>query len=166
MSGGSGEHGVAPIWLFFFFIVFNISYNMLMLFIFRQGSSVLFVVAATVRLPLVDLLLMWRFVSGPAYSKFTLFDGFALFALIVGIVTYQSEPEIPGNGPRTAAIGKCWRWITCRKAERRKSGDSRKLLTDEDGDDYTNCDADKSAREDSYYGSTCASADPDNNTGV
>eukprot|EP01138_Halocafeteria_seosinensis_P016495 gb/GECG01016826.1/.p1 GENE.gb/GECG01016826.1/~~gb/GECG01016826.1/.p1 ORF type:complete len:484 (+),score=47.23 gb/GECG01016826.1/:1-1452(+) len=97
---GNGAGGVAPVWLFLIFVGFNITFNLLMLMIFRQGSSVLFVVASTVRLPLVDILLMWRLLSGPAYAKFSLFDGFALFALIVGIAAYQSDPEIPGNGPR------------------------------------------------------------------
>ena len=171
-TGGSGENGVAPIWLFFFFICFNITYNMLMLFIFRQGSSVLFVVASTVRLPIVDLLLMWRFVSGPAYSKFSLFDGFALFALALGIITYQSEPEIPGNGPRIKNI---WRslWDCCRCAcfWKYRNGssytDTDKLLEgDRNGDDkaqYSSFSDDK----DSFYGSTTTqepSLDPDNSS--
>ena len=103
-TGGTGEGGVAPIWLFFLFVAFNITFNLLMLYIFREGSSVLFVISNTVVLPTVDILLMWRFLSGPAYAKFSLFDGFSLFALVVGITTYQSEREIPGHGPRINLI--------------------------------------------------------------
>ena len=54
-----------------------------MLFVFRNGSSVLFVIASSVRLPLVDLFLNVDLISGPAYAKFSVFDAFALVALVV-----------------------------------------------------------------------------------
>lgn len=82
-----------PVVVFCFFIVFNLTYNQLMLYVFKRGSSVLFVVASAVRLPLVDLLLMSGFIAGRAKEQFSLYDGFSLFALVLAIVTYYSEKE-------------------------------------------------------------------------
>ena len=68
--------------------------NQLMLFIFKRGSSVLFVVASAVGLPLSDLLYAWPMVAGAAYVPFTIYDGFALVVLVVAILTYYSEKEL------------------------------------------------------------------------
>lgn len=43
----------------------------LMLYVFKRGSSVLFVIASAVRLPLVDLLLLSTFIAGRAQERFT-----------------------------------------------------------------------------------------------
>lgn len=79
---------------FLFFIVFNIVYNMLMLYIFKGGSSVLFVVSSAVCLPLADLLYNIPLIAGSAYEAFTIYDGFALFVLVMAILTYYSEKEV------------------------------------------------------------------------
>ncbi|CCI50230.1 unnamed protein product [Albugo candida] len=77
---------------FLIFIIFNIIYNQLMLYIFKEGSSVLFVVSSAVCLPLTDLLYMYPMLTGPsAGQKFTIHDGFALFALVMGVLIYHSE---------------------------------------------------------------------------
>lgn len=64
-----------------------------MLYIFKHGSSVLFVVASAVRLPLVDALNSWKWLAGPAQEAYHKEDTFALIILIVAIVVYYSEPE-------------------------------------------------------------------------
>lgn len=79
---------------FLFFIVFNIVYNMLMLYIFKGGSSVLFVVSSAVCLPLADVLYNIPLIAGSAYEAFTIYDGFALFVLVMAILTYYSEKEV------------------------------------------------------------------------
>ena len=62
-----------------------------MLYIFKEGSSVLFVVSSAVCLPLTDLLYMIPFLAGSkAQQNFTIYDGFALFALVVSyIICYK-----------------------------------------------------------------------------
>lgn len=90
---GSINGGGAPVFTFMAFIFFNVAYNMLMLAIFKRGSSVLFVVASACRLPLVDILLTWKLIAGAALATFTLYDGFALVALIIAITTYNLVPE-------------------------------------------------------------------------
>ena len=82
-----------PIYVFSVFIIFNITYNMLMLYVFKHGSSVLFVIANAVRLPLVDVLLMSGFIAGKSASSFTEYDGYALVALVLAIVVYYAEKE-------------------------------------------------------------------------
>eukprot|EP00947_MAST-08B_sp_MAST-8B-sp1_P003513 g3513.t1 len=82
-----------PLYIFLAFIVFNITYNMLMLYVFKHGSSTLFVIANAVRLPLVDLLLMWPAVAGASSEMFTHYDGFALVMLVLAIVVYYAQKE-------------------------------------------------------------------------
>lgn len=80
--------------VFLVYIVFNMVYNQLMLYIFKEGSSVLFVVSSAVCLPLTDLLYMIPFLTGEfAGQKFTIYDGFALFVLVMGLLVYHSEKE-------------------------------------------------------------------------
>lgn len=70
------------------------AYNVLSLYVFQHGSSVLFVVANAVRLPLVDALNSVRFVSGQATEAFGKYDAFALIPLVLAIFVYYSEPEM------------------------------------------------------------------------
>ncbi|KAG2790522.1 hypothetical protein JG687_00000282 [Phytophthora cactorum] len=80
--------------VFLVFIVFNTMYNQLMLYIFKEGSSVLFVVSSAVGLPLTDLLYMIPLLTGKAASQaFTIYDGFSLFVLVMGLLVYHSEKE-------------------------------------------------------------------------
>lgn len=79
---------------FMVFIIFNMIYNQLMLYIFKEGSSVLFVVSSAVGLPLTDLLYMIPVLTGKAAGqKFTIYDGFALFVLVMGLLVYHAEKE-------------------------------------------------------------------------
>lgn len=119
---GSTSGSGAPVVAFCFFIIFNVAYNMLMLYIFKAGSSVLFVVASAARLPLVDILLMFGFLAGPAKASFTVFDGFALMALILAITTYNLQPEIKPDTASVAALV---------SSGARNSGDKCKLLDGE-----------------------------------
>ncbi|KAG7400015.1 hypothetical protein PHYBOEH_007083 [Phytophthora boehmeriae] len=80
--------------VFLVFIIFNTMYNQLMLYIFKEGSSVLFVVSSAVGLPLTDLLYMFPLLTGKfAGQAFTIYDGFALFVLVMGLLVYHSEKE-------------------------------------------------------------------------
>lgn len=65
------------------YLAVNTAYNVLMLFVFKHASSVLFVIAATIRLPLVDLLLLLPAIAGAAKGSFTIYDAFALVACVV-----------------------------------------------------------------------------------
>ncbi len=125
---GQASDSGAPIVAFCFFILFNVAYNMLMLYIFKAGSSVLFVVASAARLPLVDILLMFGFLAGPAQATFTVFDGFALVALVLAITTYNLNPEIKPAVVNVPALA----------VSTQKSSDQRQLLgaagTDSDED--------------------------------
>ncbi|ETW03085.1 hypothetical protein H310_05512 [Aphanomyces invadans] len=79
---------------FMWYILFNCVYNQIMLYVFKEGSSVLFVVSSAVCLPLTDILYMVPFIAGPKASQtFTIYDGFALFVLIMGMLVYHSEKE-------------------------------------------------------------------------
>ena len=88
--------------VFMVFIIFNMMYNQFMLYIFKEGSSVLFVVSSAVCLPLTDVLYMVPLLSGPsAQQTFTIYDGFSLFVLIMGLLVYHSEKEGRTKGTRT-----------------------------------------------------------------
>lgn len=73
-----------------------------MLYIFKEGSSVLFVVSSAVCLPLTDLLYMIPALAGPeAQQSFTIYDGFALFVLVMGLLVYHSEKEDRREGVKS-----------------------------------------------------------------
>lgn len=82
-----------PLQVFVIYICFNLTYNLLALYIFKHGSSVLFVVANAVRLPLVDALNSWKFVSGQAAQDFGKYDALSLGLLVLSLVIYYSEAE-------------------------------------------------------------------------
>lgn len=82
-----------PLQVFVIYICFNLTYNVLALYVFKRGSSVLFVVANAARLPLVDALNSWGFVSGQADEAFGKYDALALFVLVMALVIYYSEAE-------------------------------------------------------------------------
>lgn len=88
--------------VFMVFIVFNTIYNQLMLYIFKEGSSVLFVVSSAVGLPLTDVLYLFPMLTGPAAGQtFTIYDGFALFVLVIGLLVYHSEKEERKSGTKS-----------------------------------------------------------------
>uniref|UniRef100_A0A7S1CLN1 EamA domain-containing protein n=1 Tax=Bicosoecida sp. CB-2014 TaxID=1486930 RepID=A0A7S1CLN1_9STRA len=82
-----------PLQVFVIYICFNLTYNLLALYIFKHGSSVLFVVANAVRLPLVDALNSWSFVSGQAHQDFGKYDVLSLMVLVLSLWIYYSESE-------------------------------------------------------------------------
>jgi hypothetical protein len=63
------------------------------LYVFKSGSSVLFVISSAVALPLSDFLYMSSFIGGQATQTFTIYDGFALFVLVFSLFIYYSEKE-------------------------------------------------------------------------
>eukprot|EP00941_MAST-03F_sp_MAST-3F-sp1_P000511 g511.t1 len=87
-----------PYGVFAVFLIFNIAFNLLMLYVFKHGSSVLFVVANAVRLPLVQILLLSQEIAGSATQKFTTFDLYALPCLALAIIVYYSEKEDKAPG--------------------------------------------------------------------
>jgi drug/metabolite transporter (DMT)-like permease len=82
-------------WLVFLvFIMFNMTYNILMLVVFQRGSSTLAVIASAARLALSNVGFLVKPLAGEAYQhKLSFFDIIALSILILGIVIYSSKPE-------------------------------------------------------------------------
>jgi hypothetical protein len=82
-------------WLIFMiFIIFNMTYNILILVVFQRGSSTLAVVASAARLALSNVGFLIKPLAGEAYqNKLTLFDIIALIVLIMGIVLYSLKQE-------------------------------------------------------------------------
>ena len=98
MNGKEEKCDTGTLHIFLIFLVFNLIYNQLMLYIFKEGSSVLFVVSSAVCLPLTDILYMVPAIAGPtALQNFTIYDGFALFVLVMGLLVYHSENEDRGG---------------------------------------------------------------------
>ncbi|OQR92824.1 Drug/Metabolite Transporter (DMT) Superfamily, partial [Thraustotheca clavata] len=98
-NGVESQCGGSIFTIYVQYIIFNIAYNMLMMYIFKAGSSVLFVFSSAVCLPLTDLLYMVPILAGPrASQRFTIFDGFALFIIVMGMLVYHSEKEVRGTG--------------------------------------------------------------------
>ncbi|ETV74621.1 hypothetical protein, variant 1 [Aphanomyces astaci] len=89
------------------FFAFNLAFNQLMLYIFKEGSSVLFVVSSAICLPLTDVLYMFPLLTGTkAAQAFTLHDGFAIFVLVMGMLVYHAEKEQRLDASGTKAVDK------------------------------------------------------------
>ncbi|KAF0695388.1 Aste57867_13822 [Aphanomyces stellatus] len=89
------------------FFAFNLVFNQLMLYVFKEGSSVLFVVSSAVCLPLTDILYMFPMLTGAKASQtFTLHDGFAIFVLVMGMLVYHAEKEQRLDPSGTKAVEK------------------------------------------------------------
>lgn len=92
---GSSDDCESVIYIFLGYILFNVAFNQLMLYVFKEGSSLLAVIASALRLPIVDGLLLIPFISGKAQqSSLSLFDWSSLFLLIAGMISYNLYPEI------------------------------------------------------------------------
>lgn len=107
INNNPGDDCEGVLYVFLVYIVFNIAYNQLMLYIFKKGSSVLFTIASALRLPLVDVLLLSKFIAGgAAVNALTVFDGYALFILVIGILVYYSQKEVRMESADGAKDGK------------------------------------------------------------
>ena len=79
--------------VFGLFIFFNVLFNMLMLYTFKSGSSVLFVISSAIALPLSDILYTFPAIAGSAVLPFTVYDGVALLVLVLSMSIYYSKKE-------------------------------------------------------------------------
>jgi hypothetical protein len=75
--------------------ILNVLYDVFTLIVFKEGSSVLGVIASMLRLPLVDFLLLSKWIAGAAsISRITSWDIGSLLLLMLGIGLYQLKLEI------------------------------------------------------------------------
>ncbi|KAL9658109.1 hypothetical protein ABK040_013022 [Willaertia magna] len=80
--------------VFMVFICFNMTYNILILVVFKRGSSTLAVVASVARLALSNFGFLIKPLAGEAYQpSLSWFDIIALVLLILGIVVYSATNE-------------------------------------------------------------------------
>ena len=85
---------VAPPWeIFCIYIVFNLLFSNLMLLLFRKGSSTLFSIGSTARIPVVALMLLFPALAGPKASTPHASDAFAAALAVAGLACYQMRPE-------------------------------------------------------------------------
>lgn len=74
--------------------ILNILIEVFTLIVFHRGISLMAVLAATIRLPLVDILLLSKFIAGSAaISRISRWDIGALCLLISGIFLYRLKEE-------------------------------------------------------------------------
>jgi len=83
----------SPAVLFCIYIVFNLTFSNLMLLLFRRGSSTLFSISATARIPVVAIMLLIPVLAGPKASKPSVADGAATALAVAGLALYQWRPE-------------------------------------------------------------------------
>lgn len=79
--------------VFIRYIIVNILFNLLMLVVFKNGSSSFAMIASAIRLPLVDVLLLWPAIAGEARDSIPTWSWVALVFLIAGLVVYRLNPE-------------------------------------------------------------------------
>eukprot|EP00475_Leptophrys_vorax_P029520 TRINITY_DN4343_c0_g1_i3.p1 TRINITY_DN4343_c0_g1~~TRINITY_DN4343_c0_g1_i3.p1 ORF type:complete len:399 (-),score=74.53 TRINITY_DN4343_c0_g1_i3:13-1209(-) len=85
--------------------VLNVLYDVFTLIVFKEGSSVLGVIASMLRLPLVDLLLLSPWISGSAsISSITGWDIAALILLAAGIGLYQMKEDVRATSEQEKTV--------------------------------------------------------------
>ena len=100
--------------VFMIFICFNMTYNILLLIVFKRGSSTLAVVASVARLALSNFGFLIKFLAGEAYlAALSPFDIIALVILILGIIIYSltTEKVAETNDPLLKAYNYCWSFL-------------------------------------------------------
>jgi hypothetical protein len=105
-SGGGVAEDVAcesdvasPAVLFSISVFFNLLFSNLMLLLFRAGSSTLFSVAGTARIPVVAVMLLVPALAGPKASKPHAGDAAATALAVAGLGLYQWRPERKAAAP-------------------------------------------------------------------
>lgn len=96
------------------FMVFNLTFNYCMLYVFKHASSSLGVAATAARLALSNALFLVPFIAGEATTHhITFFDIEALVMVIAGVVMYSLTKERQAKPEEyvTARIGQCLGWI-------------------------------------------------------
>jgi hypothetical protein len=91
--------------IMFFYILFNVTFNLCLLLVFRAGSATLAVVASALRVALSALGFQWRFLAGEAYAPLTRYDGAALALLLSGLACYRAQDEVPSENFNQSAAG-------------------------------------------------------------
>lgn len=86
------------------YIGFNLAFSALMLVLFRAGSSTLFAVASTARVPVVAAMLLLPLLAGPSASAPGWGDAVAATLAVGGLALYQWQPELPPVGRGVALV--------------------------------------------------------------
>eukprot|EP00127_Corallochytrium_limacisporum_P003974 Clim_evm23s156 gene=Clim_evmTU23s156 len=80
-------------YVFACFVIFNFTYNIVILYVFKHGSATLAVIASALRVALSDFLFEWAFLAGPATHQLSTADYVSLAVLLVGLIMYRWYPE-------------------------------------------------------------------------
>ena len=93
---GSSNCGEIP-YVFIVFLAFNVLFNILLLMVFKHGSSTLAVVASALRVALSAFGFNIPFLAGAAFQKVDVYQIVSLFVLVLGLVFYQWNKEAVAN---------------------------------------------------------------------
>eukprot|EP01129_Flabellula_baltica_P002059 TRINITY_DN11919_c0_g1_i1.p1 TRINITY_DN11919_c0_g1~~TRINITY_DN11919_c0_g1_i1.p1 ORF type:complete len:385 (-),score=64.50 TRINITY_DN11919_c0_g1_i1:13-1125(-) len=82
----------APV-VFMIYMVFNMTYNITLLYVFQKGSATLAVVASALRVALSAFGFQIRAIAGPAFQDLTVWSVISVIILTGAIVVYRIKPE-------------------------------------------------------------------------
>jgi len=78
---------------FVFYIVFNMTYNIALLIVFKYGSATLAVVASALRVALSAFGFQVQYIAGPAWRSLNIPDYISVVILIIALVVYKIKNE-------------------------------------------------------------------------
>jgi len=79
--------------VFVFYIIFNMTFNIALLVVFKEGSATLAVVAGALRVALSAFGFQIPFIAGPAWRSLNPFDYAAVAILIIALIVYKIREE-------------------------------------------------------------------------
>jgi len=101
MTGENPDHCSGAWMMVAGYLVANIFYNIVLLFMIKYGSAALFYVCSAVILPAADICYTMPFIMGEDTSKLTLYDVGGLVTILIGLVFYRLMSE-SGAKPENA----------------------------------------------------------------
>jgi hypothetical protein len=88
--------GPLYVWLYF---LFNLAYNIFIIFILKYGGATLFFVASVLLLPLLNAAFSLPFIPKIAQQPFTWENETALVIIIIGLIIYRFWPQLEKKLP-------------------------------------------------------------------
>jgi len=77
-------------WLFNFYIVINLAYNILLLRMTKEGSAILLTISGAIGMPITNLAFSIKAIMGDESEPFTIYDFGGLVCVCVGFLTYSA----------------------------------------------------------------------------
>jgi len=77
-------------WLFNFYVLINLAYNILLMRMTKEGSAILLTISGAIGMPITNLAFSIKAIMGDEVEPFTIYDFGGLILVCVGFLTYSA----------------------------------------------------------------------------